>query len=78
MTVKLARRLARLEAASNNSAPDCVLRMPAGQMHDETRVLETIAEHQARTERAAPLILLPERMTLEEWLASYGPGELAG
>jgi hypothetical protein len=75
--VKLARRLARLEA-NNESAPDCVLRVPAAQIHDEATVLEAIAEHLARTERTAPLILLPQRMTFEAWVANYRPRELTG
>jgi hypothetical protein len=78
MTMKLARRLARLEA-SNRSPLDYVLRLPAGQIHSDARVLEAITQFRARTEGSGPLILLPQRMTrIEEWLANYGPEQLAG
>ena len=69
----LALRVARLEGAVTGLAPSYdVVRVPAEAMGDAPAKRAAIAEHRRCTGWTGPVVLLPARMTLTEWVARYG------
>jgi hypothetical protein len=68
----LERRLVRLEGAVAGPAPSFVVWVPPDALGDAEAVRAAIAEHRHRTGWRGAVMVLPPRMTQDEWLARYG------
>ena len=68
------RRLARLERAGTGTRRNhnYVVRLPAEAMGDREAVRAAIEEHRQRTGYAGAVAVMPNRVTVDEWIALYG------
>ncbi len=68
----LEHRVARLERASAGSAPSYVVRVTADRIGNDATITEAVVEHRRQTGCRA-VVVLPERMALQPWVARFAP-----